>query len=496
MEQVNQEIRKAIGLTINDIDTVSVYIDAPVIRGDVAKPPQPPYFLMRTKQPINRALLHAAAEKNEPTTKVGNHDVLKMKNQIIVVLDDRSVLMFPPYEESTQALTERNVKPLLDRLDSTSEVPAKLKEALELAQQGKHHAVLGFQISQELGDFLRDQLNNPNAPPMVQSFKPLTYAQGGFMALDYGQGVDADFQTRTQIDFADAAKAEAGLGAVKFGIGMIKQMLASMPNSQDAFWSQAKKTVTKILDASKVEVNGSKLVMNQKANSKELTTLLVAAIEKVRTAADRMISGSNMRQLMIAMHNFHADYAHLPEAATTDKNGKPLLSWRVTVLPYIEQDELYKKFKLDEPWDSPHNKAVLENNPMPKLFEHPAKKDGETKKTYYKLFVSKKGVSPAAGFTEGQKITLGQLTVQDGTSNTVAMVETGPPIIWTKPEDIDFDPTKPFPKLVSVWKEPLTNAAFFDGSVRQFKLGVHEDVWKAVVTRNGGEEVDFSKIEK
>src|SRR5205823_4192283 len=107
--------------------------------------------------------------------------------------------------------------------------------------------------------------------------------------------------------------------------------------------------------------------------------LVIPAIRRVRIAADRMISASNMRQLMIAMHNFHVDYAEMPRAAHSDKNGKPLLSWRVTILPYIEQDELFKKFKHDEPWDSPHNKAVLENNPMPKMFEHPARKMAKRK---------------------------------------------------------------------------------------------------------------------
>jgi len=134
-----------------------------------------------------------------------------------------------------------------------------------------------------------------------------------------------------------------------------------------------------------------------------LTTLLSLALISLgsnlsaRTPTDddpaeqarfRKQSGANLRQLVIAMHNYHNDYNCMPPHAIYDKAGKkPLLSWRVAILPYLEphrdMDALYKRFKLDEPWDSPNNKALIKD--MPKFFAMPGVKD-EPGMTHYQVF--------------------------------------------------------------------------------------------------------------
>ncbi len=95
-----------------------------------------------------------------------------------------------------------------------------------------------------------------------------------------------------------------------------------------------------------------------------LVALLLPAVQAAREAARRAQCTNNMKQIMLAMHNYHSANNSLPRDIT-DKNGKPLLSWRVAILPYIEQNELYQKFKQDEPWDSPHNKELLKEMPIP-----------------------------------------------------------------------------------------------------------------------------------
>src|SRR5207253_5726964 len=98
--------------------------------------------------------------------------------------------------------------------------------------------------------------------------------------------------------------------------------------------------------------------------------LLAAALplaKKVTESAGREELTNNLKQIAIAFHNYasaHRD--HFPAAAIYSKDGKPLLSWRVALLPYLEQDNLYKQFKLDEPWDSEHNKKLIAR--MPKVF--------------------------------------------------------------------------------------------------------------------------------
>jgi hypothetical protein len=70
-----------------------------------------------------------------------------------------------------------------------------------------------------------------------------------------------------------------------------------------------------------------------------------------------------IRQIGIAIHNYENDHGHLPQPAIYSKDGQPLLSWRVALLPYLEEQELYNQFHLDEPWDSPHNIQLLARRP-------------------------------------------------------------------------------------------------------------------------------------
>src|SRR5215208_5386317 len=70
----------------------------------------------------------------------------------------------------------------------------------------------------------------------------------------------------------------------------------------------------------------------------------------------------NLKQIALAFHNHHDANGRLP-GNICDKNGKALLSWRVQILPYLEEDKLYFEFKLDEAWDSDHNKKLIEKLP-------------------------------------------------------------------------------------------------------------------------------------
>ena len=69
------------------------------------------------------------------------------------------------------------------------------------------------------------------------------------------------------------------------------------------------------------------------------------------------------------MHNYDSTHGSLPPHAIYGKDGKPLLSWRVLILPYIEEQALYEQFHLDEPWDSPHNEPLLRQ--IPRCYRSP-----------------------------------------------------------------------------------------------------------------------------
>ncbi len=206
------------------------------------------------------------------------------------------------------------------------------------------------------------------------------------------------------------------------------------------------------------------------------------------------LSKKRLRQLGIAMHNYHSDFGKLPPPAIYSKDGKPLLSWRVALLPYLEQSELYKEFKLDEPWDSEHNKRLLEK--MPKDFTAPGVTTKEPHTTFYQVFVSpKQSQGPKAMFEENGFVTLAQVAVQDGNSNTLMIVEAGKPVPWTKPEDLPYEHGKPLPKLGGA--DPAGfHACMGDCAVFFVKKEIYaeENVLRAIITRNGGENVDFRRF--
>jgi prepilin-type processing-associated H-X9-DG protein len=216
------------------------------------------------------------------------------------------------------------------------------------------------------------------------------------------------------------------------------------------------------------------------ATSGVLVWLLLPATQSAREAARRAQCTNNLKQIMLAMHNHLAANNAFPRDIT-DKDGKPLLSWRVAILPYIEQAELYNKFKLDEPWDSPHNKELLKE--MPTTFQCPSRAKPEPFTTAYRGFVG-----PAAIFETGQDIGLASVT--DGTSNTIAVAEASEAVPWSKPADLPFD-QQAKPSLYGAGSSHPGgfNCGFADGSVRFIKNSIDKSVFKALITRNGGEVI-------
>jgi RNA polymerase sigma factor (sigma-70 family) len=198
-------------------------------------------------------------------------------------------------------------------------------------------------------------------------------------------------------------------------------------------------------------------------------------------AAPRRQSAENLKKIGIAFHNYHDTLTTLPARAIYGKDGKPLLSWRVALLPYLDQQELYQQFKLDEPWDSEHNKKLLDR--MPEVFRSPA---AQTKApaTPYQVFTGQ-----GAPFHEDKGLRLTQFA--DGTSNTILVVEAGRAVPWTRPDDLAFD-VRALPKLGGVVKDGF-HALMADGAVRFFPNGTDQQVLRAAITYAGGELFSWDK---
>ena len=219
--------------------------------------------------------------------------------------------------------------------------------------------------------------------------------------------------------------------------------------------------------------------------------MAVPAVSKVQSASGRMQSANNLKQMGIAFHNYTDTWSHFP-ANIVDKNtGKPLLSWRVALLPYIEQNALYKAFKQDEPWDSEHNIKLAKSLVPVYSLANQTKRDPQGNcLTPYQAFTGKSTL-----FEAGKKVRFTDVT--DGTSNTLLFVEAKNQVIWSKPDDIPFDPAKELPAANTFLGGLFPggfNAAFCDGSVRFIGDLIDTKTLKLLITRSDGQVIDFDKL--
>ncbi len=187
---------------------------------------------------------------------------------------------------------------------------------------------------------------------------------------------------------------------------------------------------------------------------------------------------NNLKQIGLALHNYHAVNGCFPAAAIVDKEGRPLLSWRVAILPLLESEDLYERFHLDEPWDSPHNLGLL--NLMPSCFACPSDETLKPGATGYRAVLG-------GAFTSDFK-PLRFADFPDGTSNTLFVGESLQAVPWTKPDDLAVGGGLPLHGLGSRHDDGF-NALLVDGSVRFLKNAIDPNVLSALITRGGGEVI-------
>jgi hypothetical protein len=266
--------------------------------------------------------------------------------------------------------------------------------------------------------------------------------------------------------------------------------LAEVANKALGFVAQAGKEMQldlrPIVPALAPKVSGNRLTMSLSEDDKALSTVLSDAAQKTRAAAGRANSMNNLKQIALALHNYHDAMGSFPPTGSMSKDGKALLSWRVHILPFVEQDNLYKQFKLDEPWDSEHNKALIAK--MPDIYRSPAQKVRDGKTTYLAPMGNNTAIAPGP---KGMKL----VDITDGTSNTILTVEVNDDaaVIWTKPDDLDIAAGDVLKKILGHYDGGfITGIA--DGSVRFIRATIDPKILQSLFTRNGGEVTDWNKI--
>jgi hypothetical protein len=181
-----------------------------------------------------------------------------------------------------------------------------------------------------------------------------------------------------------------------------------------------------------------------------------------------------LKQIATAMRNYHANRDGFPPAAIRDSDDRPLLSWRVALLPFLDEQELYSEFHLDEPWDSPHNRPLVEKIPL--HFRSPWVPPGHTR---FLVFTGEGTPFASQPLREEH--------IRDGEGNTIMVVEAGidRAVPWTQPQDLELDPRDPLRSLGDIGDDGF-RAVFFDGSVQTIPALINDvDLWRLINPSDG-----------
>jgi beta-lactamase regulating signal transducer with metallopeptidase domain len=249
---------------------------------------------------------------------------------------------------------------------------------------------------------------------------------------------DADPQTlKIMLRYENGAQAQRGAETVAAVATLAKNaweiLLKSAPPARTREENDARQMLEGLAETlGKLDTRAEENQVWATSDS-DATVGILALTSSASAAASRQRAMNNMKQVALALHNYYNTYRHFPPQATYDEEGNALLSWRVLILPFLEQEALYRKFHLDEPWDSPHNKKLIEK--MPEVYgptvDHLGLPEGST----VVLGVSGEG----AAFTrEGTQFK----EFRDGMSMSAMLVETNTSIPWTQPLDLPIEAAK------------------------------------------------------
>jgi len=233
-----------------------------------------------------------------------------------------------------------------------------------------------------------------------------------------------------------------------------------------------------VLLTPKVEGDRMSIALDGEAVGKVLD-LLRGPIAAAREEAQRHEAMRQLGQIALAMLNYEQEHKAFPSRATYGPDGKPFLSWRVLILPYLDQKALYDQFHLNEPWDSPHNRTLIDR--MPALFRLPFSKLKEPGKTNYLL-----PVGPGTVFEGKEAPKLSD--IKDGTEHTILAMEADDQhaVVWTKPDDLPYDPKEPLRGLGGHIRQGFI-ALYCDGHTQFVPVTVDPEVLRAAFSAAAGD---------
>jgi hypothetical protein len=304
-----------------------------------------------------------------------------------------------------------------------------LARGLNTAAAGKH-----FVVAVPLTDWMRESYRRAADPELRSAVDPLMESQGLLLHGD----LDSKLTLEVTLPFPGEDRARTARGALNsfkaLAQAQFQQLKKGLPDGPQLATLTA--GVEKALNELAIEQNGSDVLVQLKAEA-QLVTLapaaLVPVVQGMRESTLKSQSTNNVRQLALAFIAYaDANRGQMPGCVKYSADGKPLWSWRVELLPYLEEGEMYKQLKQDEPWNGPHNSKVLAR--MPQVFQMPGEPANNT--TCYQVF-------EGAGAVFDARLRFGPRFPasfnQKGTSNVILIAESATPVPWAAPGDIHVE---------------------------------------------------------
>lgn len=480
-EVLNVKSQELAGVPIGDIDSMLVVASPP---GATGRPEVGVIVKLNQPTPLDKVLV-PIREAGELTAEIWpgtQKTYLKGSPQVmfdVFPVDDKTYIVAMP--EALKAMLAQREKPQPSVLAKLIESDSQPVEAQAFMVMEPVRDLAQFLLSDPKLNAFSSLRDLPQQLEHAQLIGNLDMEQGGFTLKLTAKNPD---------EAAELQETVSKLldNAVKLAIQM-----AEPPKTNDAeetAYRQYVERVSKTLRAAlEPKLEGKQVTLTtvgKPGTSPQVifasgTAVLMPAIAAARASAFRSGSVNNMKQILLAFHNYYDTFGKMP-ANSVDENGKPLLSWRVHILPFLEQQALYNQFHLDEPWDSEHNRKLAATIPLQYVTPSDRQELVAQGKTRYQLPLGEG--YPAS---TGKRLRFQDIT--DGSSNTIAVAEVpaSDAVIWTRPDDFHVNVNAPLESFLPGDAAGF-NAARYDGSVQYMsKKDLTEVILKALLTHQGGE---------